>query len=243
MITEFTFNPHNFIPFLTLGMGVSYVYFNSKTSFSLSKLFFLLLFLVPLVLVIHSVGHSIDIGIGALIGFLTAKGKLSKLNPKTWLIDLWLRYRFANIKQKMEDDPRFNQSTENGQSSNDAEETRKRQEQARQQRERQRQQEQQQSNNESENRRSEQSYQQNQNNHQQSQSSNHKSPLDEAYELLRISPITQYAEAKRAFRKMASEYHSDRVNGVSEGVRKLAEEHMKKINVAWDLICKEKGWN
>lgn len=61
----------------------------------------------------------------------------------------------------------------------------------------------------------------------------------EACVVLEVSEGLTKTEYKQAYRKKALEYHSDQFQGVGEKIRKLAEEEMKRINAAWDIINKE----
>lgn len=61
----------------------------------------------------------------------------------------------------------------------------------------------------------------------------------EACVVLDVPENLTKAEYKQAYRKKALEYHSDQFQGAGEKIRKLAEEEMKRINAAWDIINKE----
>jgi DnaJ like chaperone protein len=62
-----------------------------------------------------------------------------------------------------------------------------------------------------------------------------------AYRILEIDPSATDAEVKKAFRKMAVKYHPDKVHHLGPDFRKDAEEKFKKINEAYDAVCKERG--
>ncbi len=62
------------------------------------------------------------------------------------------------------------------------------------------------------------------------------SAILEAAELLGVSPNASAAELKRAWKKAASMYHPDKHQNLPEPVRKLAEEQMQRVNVAYDLL-------
>lgn len=64
--------------------------------------------------------------------------------------------------------------------------------------------------------------------------------LNDAYAALGVSPDASENEIKRAYRKMMTEYHPDKLasKGVPEMMRQLAEERSREINVAYDLIKK-----
>ena len=59
---------------------------------------------------------------------------------------------------------------------------------------------------------------------------------EDYYQVLGVSPDASLDEIRRARRSKAMEYHPDRLAGVSEGVRRLAEEELKKINAAYDVL-------
>ncbi len=53
------------------------------------------------------------------------------------------------------------------------------------------------------------------------------------HSVLNVAPDADLETIKRAYRQKASEFHPDKLSGVSEGVRKLAEEKLKEINEAY----------
>ena len=59
------------------------------------------------------------------------------------------------------------------------------------------------------------------------------------YEVLGVSPTATDDEVKSAYREMARKYHPD--NYVNSPLSDLAEEKMKEINEAYDLIQKERA--
>jgi DnaJ like chaperone protein len=65
-----------------------------------------------------------------------------------------------------------------------------------------------------------------------------KSRLDDAYQALGISPDATAAEIKRAYRKLMSQNHPDKLasRGLPESMRAVAEERSREINSAYDLI-------
>ncbi|MEQ8205445.1 MAG: DnaJ domain-containing protein, partial [Woeseia sp.] len=64
------------------------------------------------------------------------------------------------------------------------------------------------------------------------------SRLADAYEALGISPDASPSEIKRAYRKLMSQNHPDKLasRGLPESMRPVAEERSREINTAYDLI-------
>lgn len=62
--------------------------------------------------------------------------------------------------------------------------------------------------------------------------------LEEAYAALGVTPDSSEVEVKRAYRKLMSENHPDKLaaRGLPEGMRELAEERARDINAAYDVI-------
>lgn len=83
-------------------------------------------------------------------------------------------------------------------------------------------------------------YHANHNSHYQSQDHT----LDKAYALLEITPQATKQEAKRAYRRLMSQNHPDKLmaNGLPEEMIKIANDKTQKILKAYDLIRQSKGW-
>lgn len=64
-----------------------------------------------------------------------------------------------------------------------------------------------------------------------------------AYSILGIGPDATNEEIKKAYRKMAVEYHPDKVSYLGEDVQKSAKEKFQKINEAYESLKKERGFN
>lgn len=62
-----------------------------------------------------------------------------------------------------------------------------------------------------------------------------------AYSILGISPEATNEEIKKAYRKMAVEYHPDKVSYLGEEVQKSAKEKFQKLTDAYESIKKERG--
>lgn len=65
--------------------------------------------------------------------------------------------------------------------------------------------------------------------------------LEEAYKVLGVSPDASDDEVKRAYRKMALQYHPDKVANLGEDVKAAAEKKFKEIGAAKDLIWQARG--
>ncbi len=67
--------------------------------------------------------------------------------------------------------------------------------------------------------------------------------LDDAYAALGVSKEASDAEVKRAYRKLISENHPDKLaaRGLPESMRAVAEERSREINAAYDLIKEARG--
>lgn len=69
--------------------------------------------------------------------------------------------------------------------------------------------------------------------------------LNDAYKVLGVSPSASDTELKRAYRKLMSENHPDKLagRGLPESMRELAEEKTREITHAYDIIkdARQKG--
>ena len=67
--------------------------------------------------------------------------------------------------------------------------------------------------------------------------------LDDAYKALGVSRDSTDAEVKRAWRKLMSQYHPDKLmgQGLPDDMIKMATEQAKEIQLAYDLIRKERN--
>lgn len=71
------------------------------------------------------------------------------------------------------------------------------------------------------------------------------SSLDDAYKALGVTADQSDQEIKRAYRKLMSQYHPDKLigQGLPEDMIKVATEQAKEIQVAYDLIKKQRDNN
>jgi DnaJ like chaperone protein len=65
---------------------------------------------------------------------------------------------------------------------------------------------------------------------------------ESAYKILGVDRDASVDEIKKAYRKLAVEYHPDKVSYLGDDFRKDAEEKFQKINEAYEKIKKEKGF-
>jgi DnaJ like chaperone protein len=63
-----------------------------------------------------------------------------------------------------------------------------------------------------------------------------------AYSILGVTPESTDEEIKKAYRKMAVEYHPDKVSYLGEDVQHTAKEKFQKINHAYESIKKQRGF-
>jgi DnaJ like chaperone protein len=71
------------------------------------------------------------------------------------------------------------------------------------------------------------------------------SRLDDAYTALGLSSDASVAEIKRAYRRLISKNHPDKLaaKGLPDSMREIAEERARELNVAYDLIKKARGYS
>jgi len=62
-----------------------------------------------------------------------------------------------------------------------------------------------------------------------------------SYKILEIDPEASDTEIKKAYRKMATKFHPDKVHHLGEEFQKMAEEKFKTLNDAYTQIKKERG--
>ncbi len=69
------------------------------------------------------------------------------------------------------------------------------------------------------------------------------SKLDDAYQALGVSPSATDAELKRAYRRLMSENHPDKLasRGLPESMREIAEERTREITAAYRLITEARA--
>ncbi len=65
--------------------------------------------------------------------------------------------------------------------------------------------------------------------------------ISDAYRILEISPDAEPEQIKQAYREKVKKYHPDLVQNMGKEIRDLALEKIKEINLAFELIKKDKG--
>lgn len=63
------------------------------------------------------------------------------------------------------------------------------------------------------------------------------------YKILEVEEDCTDEELKKAYRKMVKKYHPDKVQHLGDEMMKEAEEKFKKVQEAYDNICKQRGLN
>ncbi|MBJ12178.1 MAG: molecular chaperone DjlA [Candidatus Marinimicrobia bacterium] len=65
--------------------------------------------------------------------------------------------------------------------------------------------------------------------------------IDKAYTILEIKSTATDNEIKKAYRKMATKYHPDKVSHLGKDLSQMAENKFKAVNDAYQTIKKERG--
>jgi len=77
----------------------------------------------------------------------------------------------------------------------------------------------------------------------QQQSYDNKDRLADAYQVLGVEATTNDKDTKRAYRKLMSQHHPDKLvaKGLPEDMMQVAKEKSQEIQAAWELIRKDRG--
>ncbi len=65
--------------------------------------------------------------------------------------------------------------------------------------------------------------------------------VDSIYQILDVKPTATDDELKKAYYKMATKYHPDKVAHLGDEIKKAAEEKLQTLNAAYDEIKKQRG--
>ena len=65
--------------------------------------------------------------------------------------------------------------------------------------------------------------------------------INNAYQILEITPDANEDELKKAYRAMAVKYHPDKVSHLGDDVKKAATEKFQKVQAAYEEIKKQRG--
>lgn len=82
-----------------------------------------------------------------------------------------------------------------------------------------------------------------QENHQKQENKEFKITLEQAYEILQCQINDDFETIKKNYRKLAKEYHYDSLNSkeIPPKLLKIAQEMMRKINLAYEIIKQARG--
>jgi DnaJ like chaperone protein len=67
--------------------------------------------------------------------------------------------------------------------------------------------------------------------------------INSTYDILEVTPEATNEEIKKAYRRLAVEYHPDKVSHLGEDIRKSATEKFQKLSAAYEEIKKKRGMN
>ncbi len=65
--------------------------------------------------------------------------------------------------------------------------------------------------------------------------------INNAYDILELTPDTTDEEVKKAYRRLAVQYHPDKVAHLGEDIKKAATEKFQNLNAAYDQVKKQRG--
>lgn len=64
-------------------------------------------------------------------------------------------------------------------------------------------------------------------------------PKRDPYEVLGVSKKATADEIQAAYKKLAAEYHPDKIAGSAKELRELAERRLREINLAYEALTKK----
>ena len=65
--------------------------------------------------------------------------------------------------------------------------------------------------------------------------------INSAYDILEITPDATNEEVKKAYRRLAVQYHPDKVAHLGDDIKKAATEKFQKLNAAYEEVKKHRG--
>jgi DnaJ like chaperone protein len=65
--------------------------------------------------------------------------------------------------------------------------------------------------------------------------------INNSYDILEINPDATDEEVKKAYRRLAIQYHPDKVAHLGEDIKKAATEKFQTLNAAYEEIKKQRG--
>lgn len=202
-------NPHDFVIYLTFAMGTGYAIANSRYGWGFWKIAVIALFVLPPIFVLAKSGHSIEVGLGLLLGWLFSKGCNLSLPHFSWLKLRKQRTQQQNVPPNKPRNKKH--KTADDDQSERREETKRRAEEAQRQRAEKERQAQQKEEIWAETR----------------------TPM----EVLGLKVGYSSEDLKRRHRKLSDKYHPDKNQHMSESTRKELEEELVKVNLAFKELA------
>ncbi|MDC0947970.1 DnaJ domain-containing protein [Gammaproteobacteria bacterium] len=242
------FEPHGFMVFMTLSMGIFYAFSHSRNELHLGKL---LMALVGLSLVVagFNAGRIIEVTLGAIIGWVYGRGGF--VLPS---------FNWPSLQSKRTPQGRRSAQAANAQSGQQESaqrgdyqaEAERRANKAKRARERKKQKTSQQGESagkeqaQDQQKRSESEQKQDTNQNQSGDQRQRKRVEQKAddrtpRQILGVSSSATISDMRKQYRQLSSRYHPDKYAHMSEAFRKESEEEFKKINQAWETLKKRHG--
>lgn len=250
------FDPHGFVVFFTIAMGMVYAATRKRGGWGFWNLAVVGIFVLPFLYYGFLVGRAVEVVAGGLIGLIYARGRMNirSLNPFSGLMHYFQDFRanraakkaFKKAKREQAKQRRpgrktngGNANSTSGSNTNTDEKVRRRQEQAKAQRERANAQEdaskpepeESKSNSGNSGYSSNQSYEKR-------PPQQPKRPVDirTPYEILGVSRDATPAQVKKAYGMLRSRYHPDKYEHMSDTFKREAADEFKKVQKAWEAL-------
>ncbi len=228
------FEPHGFIVFLTLAMGLVYAVFNSRSGWGFWKIAIVGIVVIPFLYYGLVIGRVVEIVAGSLVGLLVAtKGAQSPAwydHLRLFISNPRLYFRLMDaLKRDDEPDHTKNHKPDDagsGWNSAAEEEAYRRQQQAKARREQ----------------ASADGFENPDNQSRESSQGEPPEKLDKKadtrtpHEIMGLQPGASLAEIKKAYSLLRNRYHPDKYAHMSEEFQKEAAEEFKNIQQAWERL-------